>query len=84
MDELAVAAAVEAMSVDDATKENQAPDVTVGTVDAAEALQAIDGNKGEPRTPNRPPFAIPTNGQGSVLLHHFEAHFAPFWPGSVP
>ena len=49
MDELAVAAAVEAMSVDDASKENQAPDVTVGTVDAAEALQVIDGNTGEPR-----------------------------------
>ena len=80
MDELTVAAAVEAMSVDDATKENQAPDVTVGTVDAAEALQVIDGNTGEPRTPN-PLSYFPPTVRGACSLHFFAAYFAPFWPG---
>ena len=70
MDELAVAAAVEAMSVDDATKENQAPDVTVGTVDAAEALQAIDGNTGKPKRPDSP-SNLPPPVRGARCLHDF-------------
>ena len=51
MDEVAAAAAVEAMSVDDSTEMDKEPASTVGTVRAAEVLQIIDGNKGEPRTP---------------------------------
>ena len=70
MDELAAAAAVEAMSVDDATKEEQAPDSTVGTVAAAAVLQAIDGNTGKPKRPDSP-SNLPPPVRGARCLHDF-------------
>ena len=48
MDELTAAATVAAMSIDDAVTEDMQLEPTVGTVPAAEVLQTIDANQGEP------------------------------------
>ena len=80
MSEADAAAAIEAMSVDDSAEEPKEPDSTVGTVPAAEVLQSINANTGEPLSPN-PLSRIPPTARGAHSSHDFAARVTLFWSG---
>ena len=60
--ELAAAASIEAMSIDDVSVAHVGPHTTCGTTATAEALQPIDANAGEPELLT--PFRISNQQSG--------------------
>ena len=80
MDELATAAATMAMSVDVDFEADEEPDSTTGIVAAAEVLQTIDGNTGEPKAPDCP-SNFPPAVRGARSLHDLLTRFTLFWLG---
>jgi hypothetical protein len=72
MDELATAAAVEAMSIDDGTEEEFRSSAMDVPVDAAEVLKPIDGSSGERvhLTPFRVSYHTPGERVPCVIVHH--------------
>ena len=80
MDELAAAAAVAAIAVDDGAEAEKAHNSTSGIVEAAEVLKSIDGNKGVPQTPDSPSL-VPLRARGACSLHDFRAPQTSFGSG---
>ena len=80
MDELTVAAAAMAMAVDDGAEAESAHNSTAGAVEAAEVLQSIETNTGEPLSPD-PPSRIPPTVRGDHSSHDFAARLTLFFPG---
>ena len=82
MDELAAAAAVAAMSIDDEVAAEQEPLEAVEAQAAADVLRTIDGNTGEWRKSNSP-SRCPFSSRGARSLNCFTSRLTSFGSGPV-